>query len=228
MSIVCQVSAVHKFHQLLIQDVDAFLIGPLTVNATGDLRHSEWSKKSARGDVVFEMTSDNGAWVNLNHRTVTPIIPTASPEIATDEGVRRVWVSWREKWFKHQGTLNLSLRSVGMAFYWGTSHAVPDTLFRAEWDQKDCVSRASDAGHPHWQFSNTPSSRVHFGMAGWTCADTAPDCWQLFPSSDSVVREWARKTLEYAKSQLEQYPPQYSKTTSDWSESPPRAPDSLR
>lgn len=202
MSYVRKVDGVKQLHNLLIASFAETVLGELSIRPTAGIG-SAWEKSSSRGPVIFELISDIGAVSAAPHRMHAPISPLKVVDEFTFEGARG-WVSWMEKWNKHEGTSNLELESVGFTFYWGNAWEIDSILFRAEWDQDG--HGAKNAGHPHWQLSGA-ASRVHFGMAGWRCHEEQSKCWQHYPANDQDLRGWATRTLEYSCGQLNLYQP---------------------
>jgi hypothetical protein len=204
MSIALSVAAVQQFHNFLMSDVNHLVAGNLTIAATGPLSDEIWTKKKARGDVLFEMIADGiSAITRASERFNSFAIPLNYDDTVADK-CRFGWISWREQWEKMEGVLKLSLSTISVTFFWGPPHSLTP-LFRADWDQKGKGS--TEAGHPHWQFPDFHSPDIHFGMAGWHFSDSSPQCWQHYPDDETAIRRWAVRTVGYARSQLIRHPP---------------------
>ena len=200
-TIAVQAAAVDQFHELLIQDFRESLMGDLKILATGIVQGEDWKKKGSRGPVIFEMISTDEAIVKIAKRFNSHAIPLMIENETPDAG-ERAWVAWQEKWEKIENSVEMRLYSANLTFLWGSRIGMLD-LFRADWDQRG--HGAGRAGHPHWQFPDTLVDRVHFGMGGWKGANKSPECWQHYPDDCQGVQHWAKRTLDYSRSQIAAY-----------------------
>lgn len=204
----CSADEIKQIHALLVQGFRPQLTCSELAIDSGETRSTEWEKKAFEGESVFVLWDKGNPHRTEIQRRRTQIVELAGFGADADE---TGWVSWREIWRKKSRDAKLTLKDAAFTFYWGRAYNNPVSVFRAEWSEKQYG--AADAAHPHWHLDHEPLGtqlqvgRIHFGMAGWLGGGDCPSCWQLFAKQSDELRNWAIRTLEYARLQLNEYPP---------------------
>jgi hypothetical protein len=197
------VGGVDKLHELLVRSFSQHVDGRLTIKCTNGY-NADWLRSQNHGTVIYDLFSDMGTTLRAEHRYGAFAAPLSGYDAFASACA---WVSWHEEWEKTMRQFRLM--RAGFTFAWGPSRDVRDTLFRAEWEQ--CGT--NNAAHPHWQVdtllpdSDISVSKIHFGMSGWQGDGPSPQCWQAVARCDADVIQWAIRSLEYARQQINDYLP---------------------
>lgn len=201
----CSFSTIEEIHEQLAAGFRPYIAENVQIVQPLRFRDAvRWKQQDFEGEILFDLLAESrlSASPPLRGRPVVELS-------GTDAGGASAWVSWHEKWTKLSKDRSFTLESGNFGFYWGRPLQIDAMLFRAEWPNENCESKTS--GHPHWQFdiqtSGLSIKRMHFAMGGWNSAKQFPACWRRFPNEKSELRAWAVATIQYARTQIIEYPP---------------------
>ena len=211
-------SAIEKLHGQFAQEISKTLRGECEIQPVPDAR-ARWHRREVNENVEFFLWPKNSLvqWgLRTGGRVHCPLVAAKQTGISW-QADQLAWVAWREAWTR-QKVDTFSLREAALTFFWGREGIQPieHQLFRAEWPQGTAASDMS--AQPHWQVDwplaslDDYISSVHFGMAGWECAEHASTEVHLskhwrrkFSGTPDELLTWAVRTLEYSVDQIAQY-----------------------